>query len=90
MPGYLPRSFPRARAALKPRELYQTRHTFASQLLRRSADISWVTRLMGHANTKMVILRYWKFTRNRSQQDGRDYVAEIKQAMEGVSDENHP
>jgi integrase len=66
------------RAGPRPRTPYNTRHTFASQLLSRGADIARVARLMGHANTKMVITRYWKWIRNRSQQDGREYVANIQ------------
>jgi integrase len=79
-----------ARAGLRPRTPYQTRHTFASQLLSRGADIDWVARLMGHADTRMVIQRYWKYIRNRAQQDSYNYVAERRHAMEGIAGENRP
>ena len=62
------------------------RHARAS----RGAAIPWVAHLMGHANTKMVIQRYWKYIPDGSQQDGGEYLEEVRQAMEGMSGDNRP
>jgi integrase len=40
-------------AGLKPRNLYQTRHTFASLMLQAGEDPAWIARMMGHTTTKM-------------------------------------
>jgi integrase len=78
------------RAGLRPRTPSQTRHNYASQLLSQGADLAWVARMMGRANTRMLVLRYWKFFRNRSQPDGGRYVEALRQARERTNRENRP
>jgi len=56
----------RQRPGLRPRNPYQTRHSYASQLLNEGADPAWVAEMMGHSNTRMIVLKYWKFIRNRA------------------------
>lgn len=57
------------RADLKPRNLYQTRHTFASLMLQAGEDPAWIARMMGHTTTKMLFERYGRFIQHRTRQD---------------------
>ena len=52
-----------ARAILRQRALYQTRHTFASLMLQTGDDPAWITRMMRHTTTKMLYERYAAFFR---------------------------
>ena len=49
------------RAGLRPRDLYQCRHTFASLMLLSGEDPAWVAQMMGHTTTKMIYERYHRF-----------------------------
>jgi integrase len=66
------------RADLKPRDLYQVRHTFASLMLQAGEDPAWIARMMGHSNTRMLFERYAKWIRNRTRQDGSAYMQALK------------
>jgi integrase len=59
-----------ARAGLRERNPYQTRHTFASLMLYKHEDPVWVSRMLGHASLEMVYTLYGKFIPNRERQDG--------------------
>lgn len=48
----------------------QTRHTFATLALSAGEAIGWVSKQMGHRNTKMTIERYYRFIPNLTRQDG--------------------
>lgn len=50
-----------AKAKVKRRNSYQTRHTFASLLLSQGENPLWVARQMGHKNTEMVFKRYGRW-----------------------------
>lgn len=78
------------RPGLRPRNPYQSRHSYPSQLLGEGADPAWVARMMGHSNTRMIVLKYRKYIRNRSQQDGRGYMGALRQASEGMLYDNRP
>jgi integrase len=66
------------RAGFRERELYQSRHTFASLMLQAGEDPAWVARMMGHSNTHMSFERYAKWIRNRTRQDGSAYMQALK------------
>jgi integrase len=70
------------RAGLKPRNLYQTRHTFASLMLQAGEDPAWIARMMGHTTTKMLFERYGRFIQYRTRQDGAAYLEASRRAQE--------
>ena len=65
------------KAKLRPRDLYQCRHTFASLMLQSGEDPAWVARMMGHTTTKMLYERYHRFIQNRSRRDGELYLKRL-------------
>ncbi|MDP3795190.1 MAG: DUF3596 domain-containing protein [bacterium] len=71
-----------ARAGLRPRDLYQTRHTFASLMLQAGEDPAWIARMLGHTTTKMLYERYGRFIRHRTRQDGAAYLEAARRAEE--------
>jgi integrase len=79
-----------ARAGLRPRDLYQTRHTFASLMLQTGEDPAWIARMMGHTTTKMLYERYAVFIRYRTRQDGAAYLEQVRRSREGTVRENRP
>jgi integrase len=69
-----------ARAGLRHRTPYQTRHTFASLMLDQNEDPAWVARMLGHTTLRMLYERYGKFIHNRSRQDGARFTSAWNQA----------
>lgn len=67
------------KAGLRRRDLYQTRHTFASLMLQSGEDPNWIARMMGHANTRTLHERYSAFIRHRTRQDGAAYLAALRE-----------
>jgi integrase len=41
--------------------LYNIRHTFASQLISKGADIVWVSKMLGHKDVSITLKIYTKF-----------------------------
>jgi integrase len=77
--------YPTFRAiGLDPREMYQTRHSFASVMLEAGESPAWVKEMLGHTSLRMVFERYGTYIRYRTRQDGSAYV----QALKGDSHEN--
>ncbi|MGE4296180.1 MAG: tyrosine-type recombinase/integrase [Campylobacterales bacterium] len=68
------------RLGLEYRELYQTRHTFASLMIAGGTDVVTVARLLGHKTTRMTLERYARFVPGR-----RDIIASV---LEGNSAHN--
>ena len=69
-------------AGLRVRNLYQTRHTFASLMLQAGEDPAWIARMMGHTTTKMLFERYGRFITYRTRQDGSAYLEAMRRARE--------
>ncbi len=65
------------REGLRPRDLYQCRHTFASLMLQAGEDPAWVARMMGHTTTKMLYERYHRFIQHRTRRDGELYLKRL-------------
>jgi integrase len=74
-----------ARARLRPRNPYQTRHTFASLMLYEGEDPAWVARMLGHTDLRMVYERYAKYVKNRTRQDGTRFSTALHKAMAKTS-----
>ena len=50
------------RAGINPyRSIRQARHTFATLAISRGEDLSWIAKVMGHANTLMIHTHYARF-----------------------------
>jgi len=71
-------------AKLKERNLYQTRHTFASLMLQAGEDPAWIARMMGHTTTKMLFERYGRFIQYRTRQDGSAYLEASRRAKPSI------
>ncbi|GKT10545.1 site-specific integrase [Desulforhabdus sp. TSK] len=52
------------RAEIQYRSIKQARHTFATLAISRGEDLSWIARVMGHANTQMIHQHYARFIEN--------------------------
>lgn len=52
------------------RNLYNTRHTFASQMLAKKIEIGWISKTMGHENIQITLQTYTKYVPKDS--DDRD------------------
>ena len=59
-----------AKAGLKRRNPYQTRHTAATLWLAAGESPEWIARQMGHSNTKMLFTTYSRYVPNLTRQDG--------------------
>ena len=49
------------KTGIKARVLYNLRHTFASQLISKGADIVWVSKMLGHKDVSITLKIYTKF-----------------------------
>ena len=65
------------KAGLKPRSLYQTRHTFATLMLDAGELPGWVQGMMGHSSMKMILERYYSHIRNYKRDDGRAFMENV-------------
>ena len=48
---------------LKYRNIYQTRHSFASNMLSNKEDIFWVSKMLGHKNPNITLERYSRYVK---------------------------
>ena len=48
-------------SGVKARPLYNLRHTFASQMISHGADITWVSKMLGHKDVSITLKIYTKF-----------------------------
>lgn len=59
-----------AKAGLKRRDLYNTRHTFATHALASGEDPGWVAKMLGHTTLTMLMTRYYRYVPNLTRRDG--------------------
>jgi integrase len=52
------------------RPLYQTRHSFASQMIQNGEDIIWVVSMLGHSSPKMTLDKYAKYVKSETKKRG--------------------
>jgi len=50
---------------LKYRSIYQTRHTFASNMVSNGEDPFWVSKMLGHKNPNITLERYSKYIKSK-------------------------
>ncbi len=65
------------KAGLKPRSLYQTRHTFATLMLDAGELPGWVQTMMGHETLKMILERYYSYIKNYQRDDGSAFMEQV-------------
>ena len=65
------------KAGLKPRSLYQTRHTFATLMLDAGELPGWVQKMMGHESLKMILERYYSYIKNYQRDDGSAFMDNV-------------
>jgi integrase len=65
------------KAGLKPRSLYQTRHTFATLMLDGGELPGWVQKMMGHESLKMILERYYSYIKNYQRDDGSAFMDNV-------------
>lgn len=58
------------RAKLRPRNPYQTRHTYATLLLASGEAPEWIANQMGHTTTTMLFRVYSRYVPNLTRRDG--------------------
>lgn len=49
------------KSKITERPIYNLRHTFASQLISKGADITWVSKMLGHKDITITLKVYTKF-----------------------------
>ena len=65
------------KVGLKPRSLYQTRHTFATLMLDAGELPGWVQSMMGHESLKMILERYYSYIKNYERDDGKAFMEKV-------------
>jgi len=65
------------KAGLKPRSLYQTRHTFATLMLDGREHPGRVQRMMGHESLKMIFERYYSYIKDYQHQGGDAFMENV-------------
>jgi integrase len=58
------------RAKLARRDLYATRHTFATHALASGEDPGWVAKMLGHTTLQMLTTTYYRYIPNLTRKDG--------------------
>jgi integrase len=66
-----------ARAGLRRRTMYQTRHSFASNALTAGEPPSWVAAMLGHTTPEMLFSVYARYIPNRTRRDGSALLARM-------------
>ncbi len=46
---------------LEKRSIYQTRHSFASNMLTNQEDILWISQMLGHKSLNVTLEKYTKY-----------------------------
>ncbi len=58
------------KAKLAQRDLYTTRHTFATHALAAGEDPGWVAKMLGHTTLQMIFTTYYRYLPNLTRRDG--------------------
>lgn len=66
-----------ARAGLRLRSAYQTRHTFASNALAAGENPSWISAMLGHRSAEMLFSVYARYVPNHTRRDGSAMLARM-------------
>jgi integrase len=67
------------RAGVKYRTQYQTRHTYASQLLSSGENPLFVANQMGHKTTEMIMRRYGRWVQQGQENEGHTFISNYGQ-----------
>ncbi len=59
-----------AKAKLRQRDFYNTRHTFATHALAAGEDPGWVAKMLGRTTLTMLVTRYYQCVPNLTTKDG--------------------
>ncbi|HYA13541.1 MAG TPA: site-specific integrase [Syntrophales bacterium] len=65
------------KSGLKPRSMYQTRHTFATLMLDAGEHPGWVQRILGHETMQMIYEKYYSHIRNYERDDGSAFMERV-------------
>ncbi|MBA6349860.1 Arm DNA-binding domain-containing protein [Colwellia sp. BRX8-9] len=68
---------------LKPRKMYQTRHTTASFWLASGESPEWIAKQLGHKSTALLFSTYSQFIANNTQNDGERFERFLSQSAIG-------
>lgn len=74
------------RADIRLRPPKQMRHTFATLHLAAGEQISWVSRMLGHVNSKITLERYNRFIPNLTHQDGSAFEKKMGKAEQALKE----
>jgi integrase len=69
------------RARLRPRRMYETRHTFATLMLGSGENPHWVARMMGHSSTDMLFEHYSRWIPNLTHRDGSAFLSQWEKSF---------
>jgi integrase len=61
-------------ARIRPRRMYETRHTFATLMLASGENPHWIARMMGHSSTDMLFKHYSRWIPNLTHRDGSAFL----------------
>lgn len=64
-----------AKAKLRPRNPYQTRHSYATLLLASGESPEWIANQMGHTTTTMLFRVYSRYVPNLTRKDGSAFAS---------------
>jgi integrase len=78
------------KARLRVREMYQTRHSFASNALSAGEDPLWISRVMGHANPRLLFSTYARWISSPTRRDGSALLAHLGGHLGGGGEQPLP
>ena len=67
-----------AKAGLRRRTMYETRHTFASNALAAGEAPSWVSAMLGHTSPEILFKVYARFIPNKTRRDGSAFASRME------------
>ncbi|MCE0558700.1 tyrosine-type recombinase/integrase [Motilimonas sp. E26] len=65
------------RSNVRYRPPYQARHTFATMLISRGANLWWVADQMGHNGPEMLFRHYGNYIKEHDKKSGRGFSSQI-------------